>query len=222
MHPNTGRPAARPTAQAGLADLVRFAAGGAVAGVLAKLADGPVTWLNDAASYLGLWIVAAVVIGATASSAARAAGRAAVAFTAMCLGYYGYAALALGHPVGREAAVWLALALTAVPLVAAAAHAARVRDRWWSGVVLAGLAALVGVGDDAIVRVVIAVTEDPPAAFLASVRPVQAALNVLGAAAVVLLVPRSRRVRWIAVVLTIPVAVLIAPAASAVRSLLGV
>ena len=201
--------------------LLAFLGGGAVIGVGAKLADGAATWAGDAATYLAVWVVAVALIGAFAPTPVQAALRSAVAFLGMCAGYYAWTGIVLGYPVGREAIVWTALALSAVPLLAVCVQWARSGDRWWSGIVFAGVAALCLV-DGAIGRVVIAVTEEVPEAFLASVRPVQAVIEVLGSAVIVLLLPRTWRSRAIALLAVTPLAFLLGALLTEARSLIGV
>ncbi|OJX66429.1 MAG: hypothetical protein BGO94_06045 [Micrococcales bacterium 72-143] len=201
--------------------LVMYVAGGAVAGVLAKLADGPVTWLGDLATYLAVWVLGVTLIGAFAPSAPRAAARASAAFVSVCVGYYGFAVVVLGYPVGRESVVWVLLSLTLVPAIASLVRIARTADRWWSSIVIATVAAMC-VADDAIARVVIALTEDVPEAFMYSVRPIQAIINVVSAVVVVLVAPRSWRVRWWALLAAVPLAFVGAMVMSEARSTLGV
>ncbi|MGO3885206.1 MAG: DUF6518 family protein [Mycetocola sp.] len=200
---------------------VLSAVGGGIAGVLAKFADGAGTWAADLTSYLAIWVVAVALIGAYAPTATQAAVRSVAAAVTMCAGYYAITAFVLHYPVGREAAVWLVLAVTAVPVCAALICRARSADRWWSAILI-GLCAALCVSDGAVSRVVMMLTEDTSATFDASVRPVQAVVSLLGVVVIVGCVPRSWRNRVGAALVAGVAGVVALPVVAELRSLIGV
>lgn len=126
-----------------LRPLAASAVGGAAVGVLAKWVDenGP-DWLAVAGSSLPIWIVATVLIGWTAGSAAAAALRTAVFFVSMTATYYLWAHLVVQIPVDRLSVLWFAAALVPCPVLAAVVAAVRTRARL-APLVLGATAALV-------------------------------------------------------------------------------
>ncbi len=202
---------------------VLVALGGVAAGVLAKAADesAALDWLGDLSSHPSVWILAVALIAVTARSPASASARAAIGMFAMCAGYYAFAAAALHHPVGPEAAIWTVLAVTVVPVGAALLWLARTKDRWWSALVFAAAAA-VCLTDDAIARLLIALTEHPGDGFLSTLRPVRAAFDVAAAVVIVLALPRSGRIRGLAAAATVVLTLILPPLVDRVRSIIGV
>lgn len=201
--------------------VVLFAAAGIAAGVLSKAADESPGWLGDVTSQLAIWALAIALIGAFAPTLPAAAVRAAAALAGMCLGYYAYASLVLHFPVGRDALIWSVLAVTVTPAIAVLVCLARRADRAWSAVVFAVVAALC-VSDDALTRIFLAISDQQSADFLATLRPVRAAVNVVSALAIVLFLPRSRRIRWIALALAVVLGACAPQIVDAARSVIGV
>lgn len=198
-----------------------FVPAGFAAGVLAKYADLSETWLSDAATYLSVWVVALVVIAVMSNDVARASVRAVLGFVAMCSGYYVTSFVVLGIPLGREVAIWLALALVVVPMGAAIVHWSSVADRWYSAVLAALMAGLCLVSG-AVPRLLIALTESMPDYFWSTVRPVQAMIDVASAVAILVLIPRTWTLRAAAFAAVIPSYMLVSVLAPHVFGRLGV
>lgn len=131
------------TAGAALLRLAGVAALGAASGVLAKVADeSGIGWLSDLGSYPGAWVVVVALFGFLAPTPMAAGLRSALFFVAMCLAYYGWSILALGFPFASELFFWLAIAVSAVPAIAASAWWATRHRGFRAGVVLAAIAGL--------------------------------------------------------------------------------
>lgn len=204
-----------------------FAFGGVAAGVLAKAADESgawwpgLDWLGDLTSQQAVWVLAVALISIMARTPLAAAVRAAISMLAMCAGYYAFAAAVLHYPVGSDAAIWALVAVSVVPAAAALLRLARTADRWWSAIIVA-VAAAACVADDAISRIVIALTEPTTSDFLFTLRPVRAVVDLAAAIVIVLAVPRSWRVRGIAAAAALVLGFALPPLIDEVRSAIGV
>ncbi|RBY94413.1 hypothetical protein DQ244_03610 [Blastococcus sp. TBT05-19] len=173
--------------------LLPGAAAGALAGVAAKAADeSGWRWAADLGSYPAAWVLVVALIGHLAPSLPAAAMRAGTFFAAMTLAYYAWAAVVLGFGWNRLLPIWLALSATAVAAVAAAV-------RWAAGRSTAGAA--VWALAAGIVLAGGAVSD-------AGEHPVQAAVDVVVAAVLVLVLPDGTAARGRACLLLAPVTVL--------------
>ncbi|MCZ2830436.1 DUF6518 family protein [Modestobacter sp. VKM Ac-2986] len=182
--------------------------GGLAAGTAAKAADfSGWRWANDLGHFPAAWVLVVALIGWRAPSLRAAAVRSAVFFAAMSVGYYSWAALVLdrGWDV-RLLVAWLVLSATAVPATAAAGHLATRRTGWLFGAMLAMAAGIVLGGG---------VLADPGA------HPVQAVVEVLVVAVLVVVLPRDGRTRLWAVALTAPLTWVAAQLLDVLRSVLG-
>jgi hypothetical protein len=71
--------------------LALITAGGALAGIAAKIADeSPITGMADLGTSPTVWVLALAVIARFAPTPVHAAIRAAAFFVAMCIGYYAW------------------------------------------------------------------------------------------------------------------------------------
>ncbi|CAN5402077.1 hypothetical protein BH23ACT9_BH23ACT9_13580 [soil metagenome] len=196
-----------------------MAAVGAVAGVLAKLADGPwPVWVSDLADRPGLWVLALALIGARAPRRSEAAGWSATAFTAMCAAYYTWSAAVLGFGVGRYPLAWIGLALTVVPVLAVAVNWAVGRSGWLPGLVLAAVAGL-ALSDGSLQQLWLQARGHLPPGF--PLHPVQAALNVLIAGVILVLLPRHLRTRTWGLALVVPATLLVTFLVDRAQGLIG-
>ena len=174
---------------------------GAMAGVLAKLADELGSWWADAATYPAVWVVPLALAVRTARGPGQAALHAAAFFIPMTLAYYAWAQFVLGFGYTRYAAVWLVFSIVAVPLLAAGVRWARDGADLLAGVATSLLAALALAGGS-VLRVWLWAQGSLPAE---SARPVQAVLDLAIAAAVAWWVPRTARARGWAVIAVVPI-----------------
>ena len=192
----------------GPAALLLAGAVGVLAGIAAKAGDeSGWRWAADVGSYPAAWVLAVALVGRAAPSPRSAAVRAGVFFAAMTVAYYGWAALVLdfGWDV-RLLVAWLLLSATAVPATAVAAHLATRRVGPLPAALLA-TAAAIALGGGAV----------PDAGG----HPVQAVVDVLVAAVLVVVLPRDGRTRLVAVALTLPLTVVAAQLLDVLRGLLG-
>ena len=167
-------------------------------GVLAKLADLRGSWFGDAATYPALWVLPIAVAARTSPGRVQTALRSAGFFVPMIVAYYAWAQSVLGYGYTSALIFWLVIAAGAVPLIAALVHWGRGGPDVVAGVTAAGLACLAFRGG-AVHRLWLAAEGHIPGA---STRPVQAALELLVAAGIVLWLPRTRRGRlWAALAL---------------------
>ncbi|WP_152650354.1 DUF6518 family protein [Demequina aestuarii] len=181
---------------------IGWAFAGAMAGVSAKIADEFGSWWADAATYPAVWVVPIAIAVRAARGPGQAALHASAFFIPMTVAYYAWAQLVLGFGYAREVAVWLVLAIVAVPLLAAGVRWARDRSDLLAGAATSLLAALALAGGS-VQRVWLWAQGSLPAE---SARPVQAVLELAVAAAVVWWVPRSARARIWAVIAAVPIA----------------
>jgi hypothetical protein len=182
--------------------------GGALAGIAAKAADGSAwRWAEELGHYPAAWVLAVALIGWRAPSPRAAAVRSAVFFAAMTVAYYAWAALVLDRGwEGRLLVAWLVLSATAVPVTAAAVHWSTRRSGRLPGALLATAAAITLGGG------VLADVVD---------HPVQAVVDVLVTAVLVVVAPRDGRTRTWAVVLTAPLTWAAAQLLDVLRAVLG-
>nr|MDQ3344617.1 hypothetical protein [Actinomycetota bacterium] len=123
------------------------AGAGFAAGVVAKAADeSGIGWASDLGTHPAIWVAALAVIARFAPTVRWATLRAVGFFVVMCLGYYGWAVVALGFGSGpaltRFLVLWLAMSVTAVPVAAAGMHLAYARDGPVPGAAVASVAGL--------------------------------------------------------------------------------
>ncbi len=143
-----------------------------------------------------------VVIGWTAPTLTAAALRAGLFFVGLSLAYYAFSTFVLGYPGGALVQRWAILAVTAVPLVAAAT--------WWASrhrgplpAVVLGLVAAIALIDGNVLPFWYAVIGDPlPAEF--PYRPIQAVVEIGTASVIAGLVPRNWATRAMALVVVVP------------------
>jgi hypothetical protein len=191
-----------------LTTLIAIVLAGAAAGVLAKMADeSTIGWASDLGTHPAIWIGAAAVIGRLAPSVAWAAGRATAFFVAMTLAYYASSSLVFGFPLDRWVVTWSVLAVTAVPVLAAATWWATRRPGAVPGVLIGALAATILAGGS-INQAWLYALGELPADF--PVRPVQALTDLATAVVVAGILPVHRSTRVTALVL----APLLAPLAA--------
>ncbi|MCV0402845.1 MAG: DUF6518 family protein [Chloroflexi bacterium] len=191
--------------------LTRLAAAGAlgiVAGVAAKLADeSGIGWLSDLGTFGAIWVLVIIVIAWTAPTLVAATGRAALFFIGLSMAYYAVSSFVLGFPDTGLVVRWAGLAVTAVPIMAAAT--------WWAAgrrgllpAIVAALVAAVALFDGNVLPFWYAATGDPlPPEF--PYRPVQAAVEIGTALVAVLLIPRERLTRAVALALVVPASFLV-------------
>jgi hypothetical protein len=177
-------------------------AAGAVCGVAAKVADGSgVRWLADLGTYPAAWMLSGAAIGRFAPTVGQGALRSAAFFVSMCLAYYGWAILVLGFPRGPQLYSWLALSVTAAPVLGAAS--------WWAtrqggpvgGAVMA-TAAATALSDGSVRQLWLGAAGQLPEGF--PLRPGQAVFDVIVALTIALVLPRRPATRVWAGVLLIP------------------
>lgn len=188
-----------------LATLIGIVLAGAAAGAVAKAADeSTVTWASDLGTHPAIWVLAIAIIARLAPSGSWAAGRAGAFFVAMTCAYYAWSSLILGFPLDRWIAVWNALAVTAVPMLAFAAWWATHRRGLVPAAVLAGMAGTAMAGG-AMHQWLLWVRGELPSEF--PVRPVQAIAEGLVVVVIVGLLPVYGRTR----VWAVPLALVLAP-----------
>lgn len=204
-----------------VAELAACLVAGASCGVAAKLADGPVPrWVSDLGNYPGAYVLLLVLLAVPAAGPVAAAGRAACAAVGLCAGYYAWTVAVLGYPVGRTAAVWLALAVTAVPALAAAVRWAAPRRGVLPGLLLGAVAALPLA--DGVLHQLWALARSGALQAGYPLHLPQAVLDLACAGLVAGVVPRSTLTRAAALVSAPVLAVAAAAAVGALRSALGV
>ncbi len=183
--------------------LIAAAVLGGLAGVAAKLTDeSGIGWLSDLGTFLAIWVLVIVVIGWKARTVGAAALRAAVFVVGLSLAYYAFSTFVLGFPGGALVQRWAILAVTAVPLMAAATWWASRRSGPLPAVVL-GVIAAIAIADGNVLPFWYAVIGDPlPEEF--PYRPIQAAVEIGTALVVAGLVPRDWATRAMALVLVFP------------------
>ena len=188
--------------------LALAALAGLVAGIAAKAGDeSGWGWAHDVGSYPAAWVLVVALTGWWAATLRAAAVRAGVFFAAMTVAYYGWAALVLGFGWDlRLLVAWLVLSATAVPATAAAAHWSTRRSGPLPGALLATAAAIT-LGGGALGE--------------AGDHPVQAVVDVLVAATLVLAFPRDTRTRLWAPLLTAPLTWVAAQLLDVLRAALG-
>jgi hypothetical protein len=178
--------------------------GGLASGVAAKVADeSGVSWLADLGTYPAVWVLVLAVVATLAPTIPRAALRASAFFVGMSVGYYAWASLVLDFGWSAQAYLWLGVALTVVPVAAAAVQWATRRRGVLPGAVMAGIAGL-ALGSGAVRQVWLFAIGLFPGHTL---RPVQAAFDLLMMVVVVGVLPRHSATRWWGAVLVIPLAV---------------
>lgn len=176
---------------------------GVVLGILAKMADeSAITWAGDLGTHLAVWVLLVALIGRFASSPQVAAAQAAAFFVAVCTGYYGWSMLVLGFGSGREVVAWAGLAVTAVPVAAAAVRWATRATGPLPGTIMAGVAGL-ALSGGAVLQVVLSAIGLYPSE---GVRPVQAAIDLVAALLIVVWLPQRAATRTWAAALLLPMA----------------
>jgi hypothetical protein len=181
-------------------------AAGLVAGILAKMADAPGSWeAGIITSNVAVWVLGVGLWGALSRRPVDAVTRSIAFFLTTNLGYYGWAAVVLRDPWPPIATGWIVIGLTAAPAAAVAVHGA-VRSRaWWSGSVLAVVAA-------------IALTDEPVSrAWRWAIggerwlpqAPVAAVIALATWVAVVLVLPRHHSTRLWGLVFAVPAFLLV-------------
>ena len=114
--------------------------GGLASGVAAKVADeSGVSWLADLGTYPAVWVLVLAVVATLAPTIPRAALGASAFFVGMSVGYYAWASFVLDVGWSAQAYLWLGVALTVVPVAAAAAQWATRRRGVLPGAVMAGI-----------------------------------------------------------------------------------
>lgn len=178
---------------------------GGASGVVAKLGDeSGIRWWSDLGTYPGLWAFIVVVIGRFARAMWVAAVGAMAFFVSMTIGYYAWSSLMMDIDGGRYVYVWMAAAITVVPVLAAAVRWASERRGVAPGLVFATGAGAV-VADGTIRQLWLRYVEGTlPLEF--PLHPVQAAVNVVCAVVIVTVLPRQRHTRLWAAILFIPMA----------------
>lgn len=185
------------------ARLAACAAVGVVVGVLAKVADVVGSWWADAATYPAVWVIPVAVLARTSPGPGQAALRAAAFFVPVVAAYYGWAQLVLGFGSTPYTVVWLAIAAVMVPvLTAVVCWAVRRGPDAATAATVALLGALPFTGG-AVQRLWFAATGVVPPSVA---RPLQAVLEVVVAAVVVLWLPPTRRARLWAALALVPAA----------------
>lgn len=192
---------------------------GGVVGVLAKLTDGPVPgWVGDLGNYPAAYAVVLVVVARRAPSEVSAALHAGLFFVGLCLGYYGWSSVVLGFadPVGFV--VWTGVALTIVPLFAAAVRWAAARAGVLPAAAIA-VAAAVPLVDGVLQRLwALAVSDALTAGY--PLHLAQAVFDVAVAALIIWFVPVDRSTRRRAALFVVPVAFALDVAVDVVRGAL--
>ncbi len=192
--------ASRPPTLAGLAGLAFV---GAATGVAAKAADeSGWTWAADLGTHPAAWVLAVTLIGRTAPTLTAAGVRAALFFAAMTVAYYLWASLVLGFPWTWLLPAWLVLSVTAVPVTAVAVRWATARSGAVPGLLLAGIAGIALAGGS-LQRLHLAASG---LLVESATRPVQAAVDLLVAAVIVLVLPLHRATRLWGLALLVPMA----------------
>lgn len=180
--------------------------GGVLAGALAKIADElpALGVLGQVLTGVAMWLLAAALVARLAPSPCAAAARTAVFFAAMCVGYFGYAALVLGFPnPGRYALAWLILSVTVMPALAAAYQWASRGSGVGHGLVAAFVAATaVGYGETRRAWLLRDTVADADLW-------VRAAVEILVCLVVALVLPRHHRTRVVAAIALLPVTLLV-------------
>lgn len=194
-----------------LGPLTRLAAAGAlgvVAGIAAKLADeSGIGWLSDLGTFGAIWVLVIIAIAWIAPTLVAAAVRSALFFIGLSVAYYAVSSFVLGFPETGLVVRWAALAVTAVPIMAAAI--------WWAArrrgllpAVVAAMVAAIALFDGNVLPFWYAATGEPlPPEF--PYRPVQAAVEIGTALVAVLLIPREWLTRAVALVLIVPASFLV-------------
>jgi hypothetical protein len=182
---------------------------GALSGALAKAADeSPYRWAADLGTYPAAWVLALALVARLSPTMPLAAVRASVFFLSMSLAYFAWSSVVLGFGVERYALLWLALAVSAVPVGASVSHWACNRRGALPGLVLAAVAAL-AVADRLAWQLWWAwVLDDAPDDF--PLRPFQAFFGIAVALVITAVLPRHHRTRRYAVLCLLSVAILIA------------
>jgi hypothetical protein len=183
--------------------LALITAGGALAGIAAKIADeSPITGMADLGTSPTVWVLALAVIARFAPTPVHAAIRAAAFFIAMCIGYYAWTSLKLGYPGSGPLLVgWLALAVTVVPIGAAVIRWSCDRSGAVAAVVLAG-AGGIALADPRVRQLWYAATGDLPSDF--PLRPIQGVVAIAAALVITLWLPRHHATRAWAGALLLP------------------
>lgn len=200
-----GRRAVLTEALGGSTALAFAAVAGLAGGVSAKMADeSGIGWLSDLGTFGAIWVLVLVVIGWRATTMPAAAGRAAVFFVTLTIGYYAYSTFVLGFPGGRLVQFWAVVSVTAVPVLAA--------GMWWSSrhrgplpaAVLAAVGAIALVDGNTLPFWYAMAGDSMPPGF--PYRPIQAAIEIGTALVAVTFAPRDWPTRAMAVALVLPLA----------------
>ncbi|WP_375399578.1 DUF6518 family protein [uncultured Amnibacterium sp.] len=192
----------RRYAQPAAAAVLLCAAIGLGWGVLARvLTDSPTAALHDLVVYAAVWIAGIATIGRTARSPQLAAWSGAAAYGAAVIGYYGWSTLVLGRPADLPALGWAAVAVTVCPALAALTSWSLSARGVLGGIVLAVLAGAILV-DGTTQQLLLRATGQLPATI--ALHPVQAVLDFALVLLTVLVLPRSGRTRFAAVVAAVP------------------
>lgn len=192
----------RRGAQPAAAVILLCAAIGLGSGVLARvLTASPVTALHDLVAYAAIWIAGIATIGRTARSPQMAVWSGAAAYLAAVLGYYGWSIAVLDRPFDPAALGWGAVAVTVCPALAALVAWSLAARGVVGGIVLAVLAGAILV-DGTVQQLLLRVAGQLPATI--DLHPVQAVLDTGLVLVTLLVLPRSARTRFVAVVAAVP------------------
>jgi hypothetical protein len=197
-----GGEAEPPTSQRARAVLVGVAlAAGVASGILAKLADGAGSWgLGTMTSNIAVWVLIVGVWGATARTALDAVLRSAAFAAALTVSYYAWAELVLGYPRASITAMWIALSVTAVPVLAAVVQRAVRSARPLAGAALA-IVASIPLTDEPVVHAWYQLTGQVSRSPQA---PLAATVAVATWVTVLLILPRHRSTRLWGLAFAIP------------------
>lgn len=200
--PRSGAVVDRRHAQSAAAAVLLCAAIGLGWGVLARvLTDSPAAAPHDLVVSAAVWIAGIATIGRTARSPQLAAWSGAAAYLAAVIGYYGWSILVLGRPADLPALGWAAVAVTVCPALAALTSWSLSARGVAGGIVLAVFAGAILV-DGTAQQLVLRATGQLPVTF--ALHPVQAALDCVLVLITVLVLPRSGRTLFVAVVAAVP------------------
>ncbi len=182
--------------------VIASAFAGAVSGVAAKAADqSQVDWLNDLGTYPAVWILIIVAVSRWSSTPVRAAGYSVAFFVSMVASYYLYARQVLGFGMAQDELIWSIAAVTVAPLAASFLNRAAQADHpGWSIVpaVMAGIVLASGPLNQYVAHLQQLL---PPGTRL---HPVQVLFDLIVAAAIVIVIPKTTTHRLLAALFTVP------------------
>lgn len=198
---------ARPSSS--VAATLGFALTGSAAGVLARCADAiPGGDVSAMVSGLAVWVLSLALIAKVSPGAGSAAVRSAAFFLGMVAAYYAVTVYVLRDLVTpRLVVAWGVAAFTACPAVAAVSEKAFRSRRIIAAVPIGIIAGSVFV-DGAMQRVLLAL-EDPDLGL--GTRPLAAGVEVLTAVVIVILLPRSGRVRVLGAAIAVITSLVLLP-----------